>query len=268
MTGVGRPSGTGRWAGAFCLVAAAHAAAGAAVVPWGGPASDPVQPLPAAIMIDLAPAPAGREAPPPEEPPKPVEAPKPKPKPKKVKPRPKPEPVVEEIEPPVVEEAEVVLPQEPEEAPVKVEPAVPEEENSPVMEPAPQVEQTRDTDAEAEAEPPQSADIDDRPPASGAAAADARAAWQAAVLGHLERHKRYPYMAQRKREEGVVYVRFVMDRSGRIISRSLEQGVSSEALNEEATALLRRAEPLPVPPVEVPGETLELVLPIQFFMRD
>ena len=89
------------------------------------------------------------------------------------------------------------------------------------------------------------------------------------VLGALNKAKRYPRDAQRGRQQGVPYIRFVMDREGRVLSVRLERSSGFAALDNEAVNLPRRAAPLPKPPEDVrPGEsTIELVVPVEFFIR-
>lgn len=91
--------------------------------------------------------------------------------------------------------------------------------------------------------------------------------WQGLVLGALDKVKRYPRAAHFARQQGVPYLRFVMDRQGRVLSARLERSSGHRALDEEALALPKRAQPLPRPPEDVPGDTLELVVPVEFFMR-
>lgn len=87
---------------------------------------------------------------------------------------------------------------------------------------------------------------------------DAVYSWQGALHAHLERHKRYPSVAQFRRQQGVPVVRVIMDREGRVLSAQLERTSGHEALDTEALALLTRAQPLPVPPPDVVGNHLEL----------
>lgn len=103
------------------------------------------------------------------------------------------------------------------------------------------------------------------PPA--AQPSNAKPTWEGLVLAALNREKRYPRDAQFSRRQGVPYIRFVMDRSGRVISARLEHSSGVRALDDEAVSLPRRAQPLPRPPEEVTGETIELVVPVEFFMR-
>lgn len=103
--------------------------------------------------------------------------------------------------------------------------------------------------------------------AAAAVAARQASDWQAIVLAHLERHRRYPFAAQRAREQGTADLRFRVDRRGRVLAARIERSSGSAALDEEAVAVVRRAEPLPPPPPEIAGETLELVVPVRFRLR-
>lgn len=106
-----------------------------------------------------------------------------------------------------------------------------------------------------------------RPAPAAASTAAASQTWQGRLLAHLERHKRYPAEARARRLQGVAYVRFTMDRQGRVLSAALERSSGHAALDREALALLERAQPLPAPPAETPGERITLTVPVEFFTR-
>lgn len=106
-----------------------------------------------------------------------------------------------------------------------------------------------------------------RPAPPAPAASTAPQDWQARVLAHLDSQKRYPPAARRLRQEGLVLLRFTIDRSGRVLSSRVEQGSGRALLDREALAMLQRAQPLPAPPADVGGSTLELVTPVEFFLR-
>lgn len=95
---------------------------------------------------------------------------------------------------------------------------------------------------------------------------NARPTWEGAVLAALDKFKRYPRDASFRRQQGVPYIRFVMDREGRVLSSRLERSSGYRALDNEAVALPTRAAPLPPPPQDVPGDTIELVVPVEFFL--
>lgn len=91
--------------------------------------------------------------------------------------------------------------------------------------------------------------------------------WEGLVLGALNKAKRYPRDAHFARQQGVPYIRFVMNREGKVLSVRLERGSGVRSLDQEALTLPKRAEPLPKPPEDVKGDTIELVVPVEFFMR-
>lgn len=88
--------------------------------------------------------------------------------------------------------------------------------------------------------------------------------WQSALLAQLEKYKRYPASAQINGETGVAYLHFSMDRNGNILSAAIVKSSGHSALDNEALALIHRADPLPKPPPDIPGEIIERTVPIQF----
>ena len=95
----------------------------------------------------------------------------------------------------------------------------------------------------------------------------AQETWEGKVLAQLNRHRRYPRPAMARRQQGVPWIRFVMDREGRVLSVRLERSSGFPDLDREAVALPKRAQPLPKPPEDRPSEVLELVVPVEFFLR-
>jgi len=115
--------------------------------------------------------------------------------------------------------------------------------------PAPQVQQPA-----AIAAPVQSAPAPNQAPAT----------WQGSVRAHLALFKRYPLLAQRRGEEGVAQVRFVMDHAGRVVSVVLIGGSGHTDLDQEALAWIQRAQPFPAPPPEMGQGPVELLVPLRF----
>lgn len=91
--------------------------------------------------------------------------------------------------------------------------------------------------------------------------------WKDRVLAALNEEKSYPSSAQRKRQQGVPWIRFVIDRNGNVLSSNLERSSGFDVLDREAIRLPRKAQPLPSPPGSIPGQRIELVVPVEFFMR-
>lgn len=105
------------------------------------------------------------------------------------------------------------------------------------------------------------------PPAPKVSASTAET-WEGKVLARLNQHRRYPRGAMAQRQQGVPYIRFVMDREGHVLSTTIERSSGFPDLDREAVALPRRAQPLPKPPADkLPGQpTIELVVPVEFFV--
>jgi protein TonB len=241
-----------RWFGSFALVMGAHAAAVFLWLGWAE-AVEPYSPPPAAVMIELAPLPAAPEAMPNEAPPGPDLS--------EVVPEPEPPPPVDLKPPPV---AEVVLPEPEPPPPVDLKPPPPK-----VVEKKPTPPKPTQPKVSAPQAAPQQAAVA-AAPMQGAAPEPPSASlptWKGLLLRHLERHKRYPNDAQRRRHEGTPYVHFVMSRDGRVLSARIERPSGTASLDQEGLELLQRAQPLPPLPSDQPGETITLVVPIQFFLR-
>jgi protein TonB len=251
-----------RWVLSAAIVVLAHGAIAAGMVTWRENI-EPAEPA-AAIVVEFAPVPVATATPPtdiapgpeqvmseasPERPvehveeeqkieekvaSKPVEEPPPE-----IKPAPNPDVA---IEPPKQEVAKL-QPQEPRTpAPTTSAPQALPEENAAV--PAAPM-QGRLTPTPSNAVP----------------------TWKTHILALLERNKRYPEMAQSRHQEGVAQVFFSLDRQGRVLNSRVVRSSGASALDDEALALLRRAEPFPPPPPELPGPRVDLTVPIRFSLR-
>jgi periplasmic protein TonB len=91
--------------------------------------------------------------------------------------------------------------------------------------------------------------------------------WKTHILALLERNKRYPEAAHSRHQQGVAQVFFSIDRQGRVLNSRVVRSSGASALDDEALALLRRAEPFPPPPPELPGPRVDLTVPIRFNLR-
>lgn len=244
-----------RWAGCFVLALAAHAAAVGAALGWHA-AEAPYSPPPEAVMVELAPVAAAPETTPNEAPPAPDL--------RDAVPEPEDPPPVEIVPP---DQVAIVLPLPEPPPPVDLKPPPPKPR--PVEKPKPPQERKPPATAAA---PQATPDLAPRmtAPARGATPEPQSAGlptWKGLLQRHLERHKRYPADAQRQRHEGVVHIRFTLGRDGRVLAARLERPTGVASLDQEGLDLLQRAQPLPPFPTDQPGESLELVVPIQFFLK-
>ena len=87
------------------------------------------------------------------------------------------------------------------------------------------------------------------------------------LAAYLNRYKNYPYGARQRREQGTVRLHFLMDRAGHVLSFQVVGSSGWADLDDEARALIQRAQPLPPVPKEYPGETLDLIVPVVFSLR-
>ncbi len=107
-------------------------------------------------------------------------------------------------------------------------------------------------------------------PVAGASADQARAtndSWENKLLAHLQRYKRYPASARALNQEDVIFVQFTIDRTGRVLSSRLKRSRGFAPLDQEVALLMRRASPLPAPPPTMGGTTIEMMVPIEFYLR-
>ena len=91
--------------------------------------------------------------------------------------------------------------------------------------------------------------------------------WASKLSISLERNKRYPAGARDRGEQGITQLSFMIDRSGQLVSSRIVRSSGHPALDAEALDLLRRAQPFPSPPAEVPGAHITLSVPIRFQIR-
>jgi|GEM_PF-369080 len=84
------------------------------------------------------------------------------------------------------------------------------------------------------------------------------------ILAWLEKHKRYPRMAKRRRQQGTAIIYFKIDRNGHVLRHKIRKSSGHTALDREVTAMLKRANPLPTAPKQLVGHSLEFTLPVAF----
>ncbi|ENE8491454.1 TPA: energy transducer TonB [Campylobacter jejuni] len=94
--------------------------------------------------------------------------------------------------------------------------------------------------------------------------------YQALLMAHLTKFKKYPQEAIMQKQEGVVRIRVSIDESGNVLSKELKKSCPYVALNDEALSLFKRASPLPKPPKEMlkNGDKISFVMPIDYNIKD
>jgi protein TonB len=88
--------------------------------------------------------------------------------------------------------------------------------------------------------------------------------YAAKVRSWLYAHKTYPRRSRMRREEGMVRVRFVLDRRGQLLEGEVIGRSGFAALDEEGQAMLSRASPYPAAPQDIPGSRIEFTVPIEW----
>ncbi|ECO3541709.1 energy transducer TonB [Campylobacter coli] len=94
--------------------------------------------------------------------------------------------------------------------------------------------------------------------------------YQALLMAHLAKFKKYPQEAIMQKQEGVVRIHVSIDESGNVLSKELKKSCPYAVLNDEVLSLFKRASPLPKPPKEMlkDGEKISFVMPIDYNIKD
>ncbi|ECL3757044.1 energy transducer TonB [Campylobacter coli] len=94
--------------------------------------------------------------------------------------------------------------------------------------------------------------------------------YQALLMAHLTKFKKYPQEVIMQKQEGVVRIRVSIDESGNVLSKELKKSCPYAVLNDEVLSLFKRASPLPKPPKEMlkDGEKISFVMPIDYNIKD
>ncbi|MDO6564137.1 energy transducer TonB [Amphritea sp. 1_MG-2023] len=174
----------------------------------------------------------------------PVPLPKPKPKPKPVQPA-KPEPTpVPKTEPTPDKQQKT-----------KSETVSTQSETTPEsdQEPTPSQSQTRATG------------VGERVETGGNPAA--RQSYLTRVMARIARFKRYPRSARKDGVTGVVVVKFIIRKSGKVESSAIINSSGDSRLDQEAIDMLVRSSPFASIPDELSSSHLELTLPVEFSLN-
>jgi len=114
------------------------------------------------------------------------------------------------------------------------------------------------------AEAPAGSAADTRSSTGGAAVLTPFPDYARTLREWLERHKDYPKLARRKRMQGSAVLYFRFGRDGKILAQEIRKSSGHGLLDEATLQMLVRAAPLPVFPKDMPGDYLDVVLPIEY----
>lgn len=235
------------WGAAAGVALAAHVAVAAFALLWSRPAVPPI-PEPA-ILVELPPEGAPAAV---------AEQTAPTPQPEKVQPSLVTPPIdIPPVRAPLPKDP-VVLP--PPAKPMPLRQAVPAP--TPAPSPAPATASNAPTAALAG-----TAATNSPTPGSDPRAKRAEADYFSLISAHLNRRKIYPTEAKKARQQGVVTVRFTVDRNGNVSNISIRRTSGHEILDAATLALVQRVAPLPKMPASMQRESVTLALPIDYSLK-
>ncbi len=102
---------------------------------------------------------------------------------------------------------------------------------------------------------------------AGGGASGAASDYYREVQTWLEKHKRYPRRSKLRSEEGVVMLRFIVNRAGIVTLSDIKKGSGHKRLDKEAMGMIERAQPLPAMPEDMRQANLEIVVPVRFYLQ-
>ncbi len=216
-------------------------------------AADP-EPKEADPEPEPEPEPEPDPTPEPEPEPTPEPAPRPAPRPE---PAPRPDPETSEPSPEATDRAE---PQPEEEAAEAVEPqeTEPQETESQEAEQAPEPEEAERTDDAVQSGQPREARVGTK--------SDVADTYLAEIHRALQSEQRYPRTAKRRRLEGQVELRFVLDANGNVVDWEIAEPAEHRILTAEVERMIQAVR-MPEIPEDAGIDRLELSVPIQFRLR-
>lgn len=102
------------------------------------------------------------------------------------------------------------------------------------------------------------------PPPTGPRARRAQQRYLRELMAWLARHRTYPDAAKKAKLQGIVHVRFTLDRTGRLLAAAVDRGPGVAILEQAAIDVLQRANPMPPIPESMGLSRLTLTLPIEY----
>jgi protein TonB len=105
-----------------------------------------------------------------------------------------------------------------------------------------------------------------RPVADPAAAESSLAAWRGALAAWLQSHRSYPEAARRDNQQGLVLVRFTVDRGGRVADVTIVASSGSATLDLAAQNMLQAAALPPFPP-GMAQDSITVTVPIRYSLQ-
>lgn len=95
----------------------------------------------------------------------------------------------------------------------------------------------------------------------------AETSYKAIISAILQKHKRYPSRALRRKQEGTVAVVFMVKKNGSLAKYEITDSSGYELLDQAVEEMLKSATPFPPFPSDVKKESITLLLPVDFIIE-
>jgi protein TonB len=99
------------------------------------------------------------------------------------------------------------------------------------------------------------------------ASAGSLANWHKSIAKRVAKKQVYPRAAMMREIEGKAKVSITVSRDGRVLEHKVVQKTGEPILDKEIVKLVRRIDPLPAPPADVPDDKLTFVLPLAWTIQ-
>lgn len=95
----------------------------------------------------------------------------------------------------------------------------------------------------------------------------ARTNYENILASWIEKYKKYPKKALRRRQQGLGLLYVKINKSGEVLSYKLNTSTKSTFLDEEIIRMVKKASPLPVIPDDLKISQYEFIIPIEFKIK-
>ncbi|MFT6597156.1 energy transducer TonB [Cycloclasticus pugetii] len=84
------------------------------------------------------------------------------------------------------------------------------------------------------------------------------------LIAWLNQYKNYPAALKKKKQEGVVTLKFTINKKGQLLSASVHKSSGYPLLDKAALDILDKASPMPAIPNSIPRDQLTLIIPLEY----
>ncbi|MEM8844179.1 MAG: energy transducer TonB [Pseudomonadota bacterium] len=102
---------------------------------------------------------------------------------------------------------------------------------------------------------------------AGGAAKKAKSDYAALLKSILDKSKRYPERARKRRQEGTVYLFFKVDSSGALLEYRIKESSGYKILDKEVEKLIVRVTPFPEFPDDISSPHMDITIPISYTIK-